>query len=437
MKSPGTHKRTREEGSRNRRRTELVLAIVLILGLPLLAEAATRVILRVQSGQWAQTREATTYRDRLVSSQVLFRRHPYLDIAPRESGRFEIRRETMTAVGEDDPLAVSMSFNSHGYRSPERPVEKPDGVFRILCAGGSTTMDTLAFVDEQSWPWLLEEELRGRGLEAEVWNAGVPGWTSLESLVSLAIRDLELEPDLVLLYQGINDMQPGAREPFDVDYERGHPEILRRALGFGGEPPGLLGRSLLLEVLRDRLSGPPERAPLHDADDPAPVRKTLPAAAVAAYERNLRSFIAVAETHGAETMLLTSALKVRTEHRDEDLAYIGWWLPWLEPNAAVRELDKLNGVVRELGAEGRALVADLEADVGWRDEDFGDPMHVTSRDRFVAYLADRILAAAERNGVAQAADSVATSTATKGSADAPEVASAPSNEGRTEASEDA
>ena len=39
----------------------------------------------------------------------------------------------------------------------------------------------------------------------EVINAGTPGWTSAESLINLQFRLLELNPDMIIIYEAVND----------------------------------------------------------------------------------------------------------------------------------------------------------------------------------------------------------------------------------------
>ena len=64
-----------------------------------------------------------------------------------------------------------------------------------------------------------------------------------------AVRDIDLEPDVVVLYQGINDLQPASLDPFDPAYER-HADLTRRALGFDLPALPWHRRSLLVEELR-------------------------------------------------------------------------------------------------------------------------------------------------------------------------------------------
>jgi lysophospholipase L1-like esterase len=353
----------------------LALAVLSILGL--IAEAGLRVAGRLTTGAWPETRLAAFHRE-VGEVAALYRRHPFLNAGPVAGARVH-------AFGK------TASFNSLGYRSPERAAARPAGVLRVVCAGGSTTFDLLAASDVETWPWRLEAELRGRGLPVEVWNAGFPGWTSAENLISMALREVDLAPDLVLLYQGINDLQPGSHRPLDREYVRGHADQSRRALGLGLEPPGLLARSLVAERLRDALVGPEDpwrRLAVGTAGGARHPR--LAAEAPGVFERNVRSFVAVAEAAGARVALATQVVRVRAARRDADLVYLAEWLPGLEPEAAPRELERLNDVLRRIASESSGvLLFDVAADLRWRDEDFADAIHLSpaGTGRLIAYLA--------------------------------------------------
>src|SRR5262245_56768948 len=183
------------------------------------AEGTARTIGYLRTGAWPVTRASALYAVARERAR-LYRPHPYLAAAPREG--------TVSSVG-----GRTVSFDSLGYRSPERPLAKPPGTVRVLCAGGSTTFDLLAPDDDSTWPALLEHRLRGLGPTTEGWNAGFPGWTSLENLIALALRDIDIHPDVVLLFQGINDLQPASHTPFDPQYADFHVDLMQRALGFG------------------------------------------------------------------------------------------------------------------------------------------------------------------------------------------------------------
>lgn len=357
----------------------LLLGLLAAALLLLAAEALLRVGLRLRDGTWPQTR-AAAFHDEIRLLRRIYRGHAYLNTAPREGGEAAVfgKRATLDGLG---------------YRSPERPRAKPPGVFRVLLSGGSTTFDVLAPDDAATWPRLLEDRLRTGGKPVEVWNAGFPGWTSQENVISLAIRDLDLAPDLAVLYQGINDLQPASHQPFDPQYEHGHAELARRALGLELPEPSWLGRSLLVEKLRDLGGKPadPWRA-LAGPEGSGTRRERLSDEGIAAFERNVRSYAALARSRGAKVLLVTQPVRIRAASREADLAYLAGWYPELRPEAVPGELERLNGVLRRLAGEGIGDLADAAKEISWGDADFGDPMHYADpgRRKLVEYLAPRI-----------------------------------------------
>ncbi len=99
--------------------------------------------------------------------------------------------------------------NSLGYRGDEIEVPKPPGVYRIVCLGGSTTYSSGVSDYTQSYPYLLQTYLREQGYDqVEVVNAGVSSYSSFESLINLEFRVLDLDPDMIIIYHGINDVHP-------------------------------------------------------------------------------------------------------------------------------------------------------------------------------------------------------------------------------------
>lgn len=370
QKSSNTFLRTLRDGI-------LLLGISVLLAAGL--ELGTRLILRLSTGSWPTT-EVVRFDKEIRTALGLYRRHPYLNTAPVESA-------SAAAFGK------TASFNSLGYRSPERPLAKPEVAHRVLVAGGSTTFDILAATNQATWPYRLEAGLQKRDPAVEVWNAGFPGWTTVENLVSLALRDIDLVPDMVVLYQGINDLQPGSYEPFDRQYVEGHAAESVRALGFELAPPSWYEHSVFVERVRlatvgssspfDRLARPSSKdRRLH----------ALPTQAVAVFERNVRSFISIATSHGATVLLVTQPLRIRQDHMEADRAYLAEWVGGLEPDTAVTELGRLNGVLRRLAAGGDAHLADAAREISWRDDDFADPMHFSDRGslRFSEYLTTAI-----------------------------------------------
>lgn len=381
---------TRARGAFLRLSTVLLASLLLVASLLLLAllEGGARAFHRLRSGDWAPTR-ASAMHDQIGIARQMYRPHAFLNVALREGARIHV-------------YGREIAVNSLGYRSPERPLRKPAGVLRVLCAGGSATFDIRAHTNDQTWPALLEGELRRRGQPAEVWNAGVPGWTSLENVISLASRDLDLEPDLIVLLQGVNDLQPAAWLPFDRQYEQGHAELVRRHLGLDLGPLSLVDRSALLETLNDLLHGP--RDPLHvlvrvkRVELGTSSRTAVPPEAFATFERNIRSLLSIARDHHIAVVLVTQLTRIRAAVADSDKALIGIWIPGLLPAAVPGQMQKMNDVLRRLSTSAGPRLVDLTRDSGWQDVDFDDPWHfsATGSEHFARLLADPVQQELER-----------------------------------------
>ena len=112
------------------------------------------------------------------NDRIVFELRPDLD------GTFEGRRVTT---------------NSLGMRAPERPFEKPAGVFRIVGIGDSL-MFGWGVAQDEAYPSQLERTLEERFPDRrfEVWNLAVPGYNAVQEVESLAEKIDRLDPDLII-----------------------------------------------------------------------------------------------------------------------------------------------------------------------------------------------------------------------------------------------
>src|SRR6185503_7892425 len=104
-----------------------------------------------------------------------------------------------------DGERFEVTINSRGFRSREVELPKPPGKFRIVCIGASTTVE--GATNDDTYPARLERALDDHfGTDVfEVVNAGVSGMRAEDELRKLP-EYLALEPDLLLEYNGVNDL---------------------------------------------------------------------------------------------------------------------------------------------------------------------------------------------------------------------------------------
>jgi hypothetical protein len=180
-----------------------------------------------------------------LPSEGNFTSHPFLPYAQRTGIRRTMqiyRPETKRTYTYD------YSLNSLGFRTPDRPFEKPAGVKRIVTLGGSTTND--GFTDAETWPARLEaklnEEYGGKGIKVEVINLAVVGAASPTSLIVLEFIGVEFHPDLVISYDGVNDAALVGVDGLSPDYRNAYRNFDDNYRSWQSYLPGWAFRSYLV-----------------------------------------------------------------------------------------------------------------------------------------------------------------------------------------------
>jgi len=99
-------------------------------------------------------------------------------------------------------------INSLGFRRPQLKVPKPASTVRIAFLGSSTTYCAEVSSNENAWPHLVAQALHAHwsGSTVDYVNAGVPGYSVATSLQNLKSRVAPLDPDIIVIYEGHNDL---------------------------------------------------------------------------------------------------------------------------------------------------------------------------------------------------------------------------------------
>lgn len=220
--------------------------------------------------------------------------------------------------------------NALGFRGEDFSVDKPDGVYRIVAVGGSTTYSVDVEDYRDSYPQQLGDYLRGSGYDQiEVINAGAGSYTSYQNFMNIQFRALPLQPDLIIVYQGYNDIHARLVYPYS-DYkgdnsgyiapfvtDRIMPDILEysTALRIIGIRANLTKPHSALEWHRYELAGSSRRDDclsqwrtgvypsgiFAEASAMDMLRNNPPIH----FERNLESMVALANQHDVNMLLVT------------------------------------------------------------------------------------------------------------------------------------
>jgi lysophospholipase L1-like esterase len=105
-------------------------------------------------------------------------------------------------------IPYKVSINSMGLRGREFSINKPPGVYRLLCLGDSITFGFGINSEEQVFTSILEDELNNMGTSKkfEVINGGIGGTTISDQYAFLQKKCLKINPDLVILTFCRNDV---------------------------------------------------------------------------------------------------------------------------------------------------------------------------------------------------------------------------------------
>jgi lysophospholipase L1-like esterase len=106
---------------------------------------------------------------------------------------------------------LSVSINAVGLRGAEVTPDKPPGTQRVVLLGGSAAFGYFVSDDECAAA-LVQQRLRARGLTIEVLNGAVPSYDLRQLLVRYQERIRPLQPDVVVLYLGWNDLRQVSSE---------------------------------------------------------------------------------------------------------------------------------------------------------------------------------------------------------------------------------
>jgi hypothetical protein len=122
---------------------------------------------------------------------------------------------TMFGGIRNGKLSEDIVLNEHGYRGKLPLMPKPPGEFRVFMLGGSTV-----FLGEPPISDLVEEEFRKNAREnVKFYNFGVVSAVSGMELSRIVFEISDLEPDLIVMYNGGNDIL----HPYKYDPRPGYP----------------------------------------------------------------------------------------------------------------------------------------------------------------------------------------------------------------------
>jgi len=264
--------------------------------------------------------------------------------------------------------------NGEGFRDERTlgQIRAVAGRRLIVCVGESSTYGLGTIDAKDAYPARLEARLRALTGTPDifVFNAGVPGYTSYETLSLLHLRILKHRPDAVLMMNLHNDVEYMARK---IDGETDYGSLRRRMAPVASTPVGeFLMRSSLVAFVANRfVAGQPNEWEASAAERARPVTER----GVAFYLDNLASAALLSRRADVALLLVDQPIF--------DDAY-----PDVRRRQTRRLRDAMHAAAREHG------LPLLDADRPMHDEGFVSPhdVHLTKEgyDRLAAILVPQV-----------------------------------------------
>jgi len=308
--------------------------------------------------------------------QQLLEQHPYLVGRLRSSVRAEQMGKVVTTT------AIHTRWTG-------APAETGNTI-RIATLGGSTTFGA-GLSDAETWPARLQA-LLGPGYA--VTNYGLLGYSSAEGIIQMALLVPESRPDIVVFYEGWNDIRNYHDPDLSPDYfDHGMNQYSTLNIERPTREPLFMRLANISAICRLALMVAKPKAPEASAATAAHERiyADPDSASDRLYLRNLRTLRGLSAQMGAYALFVPQVLNQDwyRQHQGSD-----WWTPRVDNHAMPTLLRRLNHlmVVACAPSEKNCGVLDGVSAAQWEPADFLDEGHLSEKgsDAFARIVATRV-----------------------------------------------
>jgi lysophospholipase L1-like esterase len=285
------------------------------------------------------------------------------------------------------------STNNEGFRGAELVAPKPAGELRVFLVGGSTT-EGFYLDDDKALHATAQRRLQalvGPGRSVRVYNAGKSGDRSYDHVAMIVHRILHLEPDVIVVFAGINDLSASVN---DIDYAHlDQPVVMSLSIG---DMVGMMATELQVSrriyhaarriAVSSRLADSGNRAffeeiPLvtnyrqrAELSRTLPVKTAPPRVDPRGYRGNLLTIAGALKSHGVTLVLMTQATTWNSTI-DREIGSWHWMLQQYPEEAMDRAMEVFNDTMRAVAVEQHVMLVDLARMLPKSRDYFYDDVH--------------------------------------------------------------
>lgn len=284
-------------------------------------------------------------------------------------------------VKEDE---VIFNVNSDGFKGPE--MDKKHSRPRILTIGDSCTFGGL--VDKYTYPRSLERELRSKGLNVEVVNAGVEGYAPVNVLYRIE-EFKALKPEITTLYIGWNALYSDDEGNLADGFERYLYTVKLLKKAYGKINAAVAGKqNAALQAYNKAKHADKDAATIRRLDGYVPP-----------FIKDIEKIIVEMQSVGSKVVIITLPGLFSIHEIASDKALKIGHLPFFTDNPYVlaKLSEQYNIALRKMAVQYGLTVIDLEK---WgdktfqpRDEYFFDSVHLyeEKQELIGVYMANELL----------------------------------------------
>lgn len=306
-------------------------------------------------------------------------------------------------IESDLPLMDSsptFTTNNMGFRGDSLISPKPMDEYRIFLVGGSTT-ENLFIDDSIGFERQIQEKLQveNPAKRIKVYNSGKSGDASPDHVAMLGQRLVHLNPDLIILFPGINDLNRLAAGYDYLHYPVKSTEIERNWIV---DLKFFLSNFQLIRRLINVIN--PEEESARKAIflttnykdkvkevQALPLESSLPDFDISIYERNIQSFIGVCKSQKIDLLLLSQTF-TWDSNEDNNLSNSHWMVgigdKRYPEDVLAGRLMEMNQAIIDLAVRDSVVLLDLEKLIPKTNAYFYDDCHFNKGG--VSYSTDLI-----------------------------------------------
>ncbi|MCA1808851.1 MAG: GDSL-type esterase/lipase family protein [Lentisphaerae bacterium] len=263
----------------------------------------------------------------------------------------------------------------------ESALQKPEGFYRIVCFGASTTAHR---VGREHYPLLLQQKLRSvAGHDnIEVINVGNSAYATPHSIILLALDVLSWQPDMVILSHNINDLTvlyfPGLRHDYWNKYQNDYYALPDFSARYSWNNV-VFQHSRLYWFVADLLEQRRQKRAERDAvlNRQIPFNRATFQMGKDIFRRNVRTFVKMAQAADIKVILGTQPHELSEAYFMRHMAHKPYNDVAVYPSHAehIEFHAAYNTVIREVAEETGAILVDNERIMNGNPDYFIDHVH--------------------------------------------------------------